>query len=57
MQSPISAQRGPTSEVHEGEEQTPADAQIKSYPSQPVEQKRRNVEEVGRGPLGVEDGQ
>ncbi|GKZ33774.1 hypothetical protein AbraIFM66950_003809 [Aspergillus brasiliensis] len=57
VQSPISAQRGPTSEAHEGEEQTSADAQIKSDPNQPEEQKRRNVEDAGKRPLGAEDRQ
>ncbi|PYH42897.1 uncharacterized protein BP01DRAFT_359123 [Aspergillus saccharolyticus JOP 1030-1] len=57
VQSPISSQSGPTSEAHEGEEQTPADAQIKNHPGESTETKRRNVEKAGERPLGVEDRQ
>lgn len=57
VQSPISSQSGPTSEVHEGEEQTTADAQIKNDPREPDEKKRANVEAAGRRKLGPEDDQ
>ncbi|KAB8070321.1 hypothetical protein BDV29DRAFT_160562 [Aspergillus leporis] len=57
VQSPISSQRGPTSEAHEGEEQTSTDAQIKNDPSEPGAKKRENVERAGRRPLGPEDKQ
>ncbi|PYH76890.1 hypothetical protein BO82DRAFT_346155 [Aspergillus uvarum CBS 121591] len=57
VQSPISSQFGPTSEAHEGEEQTSADAQIKNHPGESGATKRRNVERAGERPLGAEDRQ
>ncbi|RAH67941.1 uncharacterized protein BO66DRAFT_473029 [Aspergillus aculeatinus CBS 121060] len=57
VQSPISSQFGPTSEAHEGEEQTSADAQIKNHPGESEATKRRNVERAGERPLGAEDRQ
>jgi hypothetical protein len=58
-QSPISGrnklEKG--SEAHEGEEQTPTDAQIKNDPNKPAEVKRENVEKAGQKPLGPEDHQ
>jgi len=53
--SPISGQRGPSSEAHEGEEQTSTDAQIKNDPNLPVEEKRAHVKQAGQKPLGPED--
>ncbi|KAL4965774.1 uncharacterized protein BDV14DRAFT_51091 [Aspergillus stella-maris] len=57
VQSPISSQDGPTSEMHEGEEQTSADAQIKNDPKLSDAEKRKNVERAGRRKLGPEDEQ
>ncbi|KAL4951169.1 hypothetical protein BDW69DRAFT_201603 [Aspergillus filifer] len=57
VQSPISSQDGPTSETHQGEEQTSADAQIKNDPNLPDSEKRENVEKAGRRKLGPEDDQ
>ena len=59
MQSPISSSNEAElgSETHEGEEQTPTDAQIKNDPSKPTEAKRKNVEKAGQKPLGPEDNQ
>ncbi|KAL4793079.1 hypothetical protein BDV19DRAFT_391520 [Aspergillus venezuelensis] len=57
VQSPISSQDGPTSEMHEGEEQTSADAQIKNDPKLSDAEKRANVERAGRRKLGPEDEQ
>ncbi|RAL14148.1 uncharacterized protein BO97DRAFT_404524 [Aspergillus homomorphus CBS 101889] len=57
VQSPISSQYGRTSEAHEGEERTSADAQIKNDPAESTETKRRNVEKAGERPLGPEDHQ
>ncbi|KAL4928029.1 uncharacterized protein BDV17DRAFT_265137 [Aspergillus undulatus] len=57
VQSPISSQTGPTSEQHQGEEQTSADAQIKNDPSKSDQEKRANVEAAGRRKLGPEDDQ
>lgn len=55
MASPVSSGRGPTSEAHEGEEQTETDSMIKNDPREPAEKKRRNVESVGRKSMGPED--
>lgn len=55
MASPVSPGRGPTSEAHEGEEQTEADSMIKNDPREPAETKRRNVQSAGNKPLGPED--
>ncbi|KAL4810654.1 hypothetical protein BDV18DRAFT_155266 [Aspergillus unguis] len=57
VQSPISSQDGPTSEMHQGEEQTSADAQIKNDPRESDAKKRANVEAAGRRKLGPEDDQ
>lgn len=58
-QSPISSSNKGAlgSETHEGEEQTPTDAQIKNDPNKPTEVKRKNVENAGKKPLGPEDHQ
>jgi hypothetical protein len=58
-QSPISSSNKAElgSEAHEGEEQTPTDAQIKNDPSTPTDIKRENVKKAGQKPLGPEDHQ
>lgn len=58
-QSPISSSNKAElgSETHEGEEQTPTDAQMKNDPGKPTEVKRKNVEKAGKKPLGPEDHQ
>lgn len=43
--------------MHQGEEQTDTDAQIKNDPAEPEEKKRANVEAAGRRKLGPEDEQ
>ncbi|KAL4938881.1 hypothetical protein BDV06DRAFT_225564 [Aspergillus oleicola] len=57
VQSPMSSQDGPTSEMHEGEEQTSVDAHIKNDPQMSNSEKRANVERAGRRKLGPEDEQ
>lgn len=58
-QSPISSSNKAElgSETHEGEEQTPTNAQMKNDPSRLTEVKRKNVEKAGKKPLGPEDHQ
>ncbi|KAH8431429.1 uncharacterized protein LDX57_009090 [Aspergillus melleus] len=55
VQSPISSQSGPTSETHEGEEATTTTEQVHNDPNKPAGEKRRNVEQAGRRPMGPED--
>ncbi|GMF77299.1 unnamed protein product [Aspergillus oryzae] len=55
VQSPISNQFGPTSEKHEGEEQSTTTEQVHNDPSKSPEEKRKNDEQAGRRPMGPED--
>ncbi|KOC12297.1 RTA1 domain protein [Aspergillus flavus AF70] len=55
VQSPISNQFGPTSEKHEGEEPSTTTEQVHNDPSKSPEEKRKNVEQAGRRPMGPED--
>lgn len=55
VQSPISSQFGPTSEKHEGEEPSTTHEMVKNNPNASAEEKRKNVEQAGRTPMGPED--
>ncbi|GES57106.1 RTA1 domain protein [Aspergillus terreus] len=55
VQSPISSQRGPASERHEGEEPSTTTEYVYNDPAKSAREKRENVEQAGKTALGPED--